>query len=175
MIDDLDIDLDEVGSTQDEVHALLDIVARGTVVAVSAQSQREGRGREQRVWVDPPGEQLALSIGVADASTTILDTLPQRVAAVLLAAIADPRVEWKLPNDLVESKTGAKVCGVLIDARSTGPRSRIVIGIGLNVTGGPFAIGPRAATTLEAIGINPDRSELRGELVHSIRRLLRGV
>jgi BirA family biotin operon repressor/biotin-[acetyl-CoA-carboxylase] ligase len=168
------VDLDSTGSTQDEVRERLELEPAGTVVAVSARSQSKGRGRAGRAWIDPPGEQLALSVGIDGAPAEVLDDLPRRVADALLALLGERRVAWKPPNDLVSAADGAKVCGILVDARTTGSRARIVVGIGINLTGDAFEVAGREATSLGALGVEIDRARLRVEVIERVGGLLRG-
>jgi BirA family transcriptional regulator, biotin operon repressor / biotin---[acetyl-CoA-carboxylase] ligase len=153
------IELDVVDSTQDEVRVRLQSSAPGCVVAVSARSQRDGRGREGRTWQDPPGEALMLSIGVrGPLATLVLQDLPRRVVQALLDAIVDGvpgaagQIAWKAPNDLVARKGGAKLGGVLVDARTTGASvDQLIVGIGLNLDGPAFHTSDgRRATSIAA-------------------------
>ena len=147
------IHLDVCDSTQDEVADRLTDADAGDVVAVSADSQRMGRGRDQRVWQDPPGDALMLSVGRrGPLPVSVLEDLPRRVAQSLLS-LGD-QLHWKAPNDLVDS-AGAKVGGILVDARTVGTEvEQVIVGVGLNLGGEPFETADgRAATTLEALGI----------------------
>lgn len=176
------VELAECGSTQDEVVARLEAVAPRTLVAVRADSQLQGRGREGRIWQDGSGSALLLSVGVrGPLPTSLLEDLPRRVVASLVDAVATQapsareHLAWQAPNDIVDAMSGAKVAGVLVDVRSLGGSvERIVVGIGCNVDGSPFATADgRAATTLStSCGIAFDRSGLVDELVAGIAREL---
>lgn len=167
------IELDVVDSTQDEVQQVLDRTAHGVLVAVTARSQRAGRGRAGRTWVDAPGRTLALSAGIDGVDAAVLEDLPRRIARALLASLDSPHVAWKSPNDLVDARTGAKVAGILIDARTTGPHARVVVGIGINVTGPAFEVDGRAATTLEALGVHLGAHDLQVLVVDAVAASLR--
>lgn len=156
------IHVDVCDSTQDEVRARLADADPGDIVAVSADSQRGGRGREGRTWEDPPGEALMLSVGrLGPLPVSVLEGLPRRVADALLEL--DERLHWKEPNDIVDA-TGAKVAGILVDARTTDDRvDQVIVGLGVNVGGPAFTTSDgRPATTLAAVGVRADR--LREEL-----------
>lgn len=149
------VELGACQSTQDEVRARLGGADAGTVVAVRARSQAAGRGREGRSWEDPPGDALLLSVGVqGPLPVDSLVDLPRRLGSALLAAFAVDGLAWKEPNDLVAEAGGAKVAGILVDARTVGDQvEQVVVGLGCNVTGGPFTTSDgRAATSLEALG-----------------------
>jgi BirA family biotin operon repressor/biotin-[acetyl-CoA-carboxylase] ligase len=155
------VHLEACDSTQDEVRARLTSVDPGSVVAVSADSQRAGRGREGRAWQDPPGAGLMLSVGRrGPLPLSVLEELPRRVADAVLEAVDAGRrhVVWKAPNDLVSAAGGAKVGGILVDARTTGEQvDQVIVGIGLNVDGPAFTTADgRAATSLAAAGAAVD-------------------
>ncbi len=163
----VDIDvyrLDEVSSTQDAVLKHLRDAEPELVVAVAARRQRAGRGRDGRAWEDPPGDGLLVSIGTAASSVDVLDDLPRRVAACVQRSVDDPaaRVAWKAPNDLVDATTGAKVAGILVDARTSGARlEHVIVGVGINVSGPAFSTSDgRDATTLEQLGASLDADGL---------------
>jgi biotin-[acetyl-CoA-carboxylase] ligase BirA-like protein len=127
------------------VHSTLDVahvMAQGGAPSgtlILAEEQTGGRGRQGRAWhsqkgagiwmtlllrprIAPAGGALALRSGLA-----IVDTLAK------LAPDSEPRLKW--PNDVLIR--GAKVAGVLCEARWTGDMlTWIAIGIGINV-GGP--------------------------------------
>lgn len=160
--------LDRCQSTQDEVLARLADTEPGAIVAVHARSQGQGRGREGRAWQDPPGTGLLLSVGVrGPLDITVLDALPTRLGLALLEQLAqDGQLRWKAPNDLVASFGGAKVAGILVDARTMASHVEyVVVGFGCNVSGPAFTTTDgRAATSLEAIGAavdDPERVPMR--------------
>lgn len=173
------VELDTCESTQDEVRDRLVHARAGDCVAVMARSQRAGRGRDGRTWQNPPGTALLLSIGVrGPLPVSILQDLPSRIAAVMMETLGAPHeIAWKAPNDLVASSDGAKVCGVLIDARSTGASvDQVVVGIGCNLTGSRFATADgRTATSLSALGITTDARSLAERLCSELWRLLTEV
>lgn len=167
------VQLEQVASTQAELQALLDDTPAGEVVAVLARSQRAGLGREGRTWQDPPGAAVLLSVGARELPVAVLDDLPRRVAEAVLDLLALPTLAWKAPNDLVGAADGAKVGGVLVDARTLGPVARVAVGIGINVDGPAFTTADgRAATTLAALGGPGDAVEVGTRIAAAVAQLL---
>lgn len=169
--------LDACDSTQDEVRERLAHAAPGSVVAVSAASQRAGRGREGRVWQDPPGNALMLSVGRrGPLPVSVLEDLPQRVVRALVELVGGGgRVAWKAPNDLVAASGGAKLGGVLVDVRTVGEIVEFVsVGIGINLDAEPFRTSDgRDATSLAALDIDVGPFAAFGDdVASSVARLL---
>ena len=155
------VDLDTVGSTNDEA---MDRAARGAPAwtVVRAVSQSAGRGRRGKSFASPPGNsytsfilrpqgrpervaQIALVAGlaVAEAIATCAPALPQ------------PRCKW--PNDVLVA--GHKVCGILVEAATSGDRvDHVVVGIGINLVSHPEIAGHRIGDLagLGAPGIGRD-------------------
>jgi BirA family transcriptional regulator, biotin operon repressor / biotin---[acetyl-CoA-carboxylase] ligase len=146
--------LDQTGSTNDDVAALAAAGApEGLVVATDFQTA--GRGRLDRRWEAQPGDGLLVSVLLRPAGLA-----PERrglvASAVALAARdaceevagVSPAIKW--PNDLLVGP--AKLAGILA-VESAGA---IVVGMGLNVHGGP----PGAAWLDELAGRRIDRARL---------------
>jgi BirA family biotin operon repressor/biotin-[acetyl-CoA-carboxylase] ligase len=100
-------------------------------VAITAGSQRHGRGQHGRVWMAPPLSSVLVSV--------LLDLDPEASRPALLTAWAavatraaaarwlplKPRIKW--PNDIYLS--GRKIAGILVEkGRGT------VVGVGLNIS-----------------------------------------
>ncbi len=123
-------------------------------LAILAQAQTGGRGRDGRAWVSPPGNlylsvilrpprpvqevpQLSLAAGVAvyDAVATRFDAQSQ------------PALRLKWPNDLLHQS--AKLGGILLESGLSGSDTPawVVAGIGINVTNPP-QLSDRPATAL---------------------------
>ncbi|MCW2959763.1 MAG: bifunctional biotin--[acetyl-CoA-carboxylase] synthetase/biotin operon repressor [Thermoleophilia bacterium] len=163
MTDSVFVDvLDRCDSTQAEVHRRLDAAPAGRdAIAVSANHQSAGQGREGRSWVEPAdGPALLVSIGVpGPLPISILQDLPRHVGGVVrrelcaAAPVSIERLGWKEPNDLIDEASGAKVGGIVVDARTNGDVvDRLVVGIGANVGGLPFRTEDgRQATSLVAM------------------------
>jgi len=143
---------------------------------VLASSQEAGAGRGDRAWVNGPGSSLLVSIGVRGplrAGAAV--GLDGRVAAALaevLRRMCAVTAELKDPNDIVAG--GAKLGGVLVDARTVGTElASLVVGVGANLGGGRFEVAGRSATTVEAEGGDaPEARLLVDELVPAVASLL---
>ena len=131
---------------------------------ITAVEQTQGRGRQGRAWVSPPGN-LYASLLLTDPSP--FDRAPE-LAFVAVLALRDaivaevpalaPELRFKWPNDLL--LFGKKCAGILIEgevatlgatsggtAGEGGPnrRAKVIIGIGVNCVKHP-AIAPEATT-----------------------------
>jgi BirA family biotin operon repressor/biotin-[acetyl-CoA-carboxylase] ligase len=168
--------IEQCQSTQAEVRARLSVAAAKATVAVRADRQLAGRGRDGRRWQDPPGAGLLLSVGArGPLQLRVLEDLPQRIADVLLELLADAGADarWKAPNDLVSSD-GAKLAGILVDARTTGEAvDQVIVGIGMNLTGAAFTTSDgRAATTVEQLGGTVDAASLAASITDRLSAML---
>lgn len=130
--------LPETDSTNDDARADADAGAVDGHVVV-ADAQRRGRGSHGRSWASPAGTDLYLSI-VARPDLPLAQLSPLTLAVGLGVAegvdaalddanVAPARVKW--PNDVW--LVGKKCAGILVEARTTGERTELVIGVGLNV------------------------------------------
>jgi BirA family biotin operon repressor/biotin-[acetyl-CoA-carboxylase] ligase len=119
--------------------------------AILTDYQRAGKGRQGRSWQAPPGTGLLLSI-LLHLPPPILASDGLMVGALAIAdAIADvaslaPAIKW--PNDVLIR--GLKVCGVLAEFSEQADQRRLVLGIGLNVSVDPTALGVAGATSVSA-------------------------
>ncbi|MSQ12056.1 MAG: biotin--[acetyl-CoA-carboxylase] ligase [Dehalococcoidia bacterium] len=125
--------LDKVGSTMDVARAEAEAGAPdGTVIV--AEEQTAGRGRFQRAWLSPRGQDLLFSVIFRPRLTQLpllnmAATLAIAHAASTLAGL-HPAVKW--PNDV--RVDGKKLCGILLeDVIEAGELKHAVVGIGLNV------------------------------------------
>ncbi|MCR5675050.1 MAG: biotin--[acetyl-CoA-carboxylase] ligase [Lachnospiraceae bacterium] len=162
------------GSTNDLVKALAEQGApHGTLVVT--EEQREGRGRNARVWLCPPGVNIAMSLllrprlALADAplltliaGLSVAEGIEALISEARTSAAGDFAVGIKWPNDVVID--GKKICGILTESALT-PEGRLkycVIGIGINVHQTTFAEEVReiAGSVLSVTGIRVSRSAL---------------
>lgn len=126
--------LDQVPSTNTYLLSLpWDQCPHGLVAA--AEHQTAGKGRHGRHWLAPPFRNLTFSI-VLRPGTNLggLVTLAAACATVqTLRGLSIPAaIKW--PNDVVDSKSGLKLSGILCEARQENDASlRLVLGIGVNV------------------------------------------
>ena len=94
-----------------------------------AERQTAGRGRMGRPWQSQAGDSLTFSLGLPFAPKD-WSGLSLAVGLSLAESLhSDIHLKW--PNDLWwhERKLG----GILIEAASTGGRSQVVIGVGINI------------------------------------------
>ena len=126
----------------------------GEGVWLRADRQGDGRGRQGRVWVSPPGNLYASTLirirpGDPPPATLAL------VAAVALHAAVEAylpgRALLKWPNDLLID--GAKLSGILLERAG----DAVVVGIGVNLAHHPTDTD-RVATSLaaESVSVAPE-------------------
>lgn len=149
------IHLDAVGSTNAEAFERARQGAASGLWVV-ARRQTAGRGRRGRVWTSEPGN-LYSSLMLRDpVEEARLGELPLVVALAVHDAVAaalppfaraDLAIKW--PNDILYS--GAKLCGILIEATTTPEGRVVVIGIGLNCAHHPD-VTLYSATDLAKVG-----------------------
>jgi len=142
------VDLDTVASTNDEAMARAGQGAPAWTI-IRAVSQSAGRGRRGKSFASPAGNsytsfilrprggpehaaQIALVAGLAVAEAI----------AQLAPDLPEPACKW--PNDVLVG--GHKVCGILVEASSSGDRvDHVVVGIGINLVSHPEIVGLRIA------------------------------
>ena len=108
---------------------------------ISAREQTAGRGRHGRSWISESGN-LFLSVLLRDVPPRELGWVPLLTATFVAEAIDalasptsgtySPRIKW--PNDLgiYANDEFRKGAGILCEGVSTGARSFLVVGIGVN-------------------------------------------
>jgi BirA family transcriptional regulator, biotin operon repressor / biotin---[acetyl-CoA-carboxylase] ligase len=147
--------VDRVGSTNAELLAAAAAGAPDRAVLV-ARHQDAGRGRLGRDWVSPLGTGLTVSVllrpdGVSPDRYGWLPLLAGLAVHDAVGALMPARTCLKWPNDLLLGSQQRKAAGILAEA-TTGPDgTAVVLGIGLNLAGGPDDL-PDGATSLAAEG-----------------------
>ena len=131
-----------------------------------ALHQSQGRGRQNRTWVDEPGDSLLMSSMFLNTSLE-LGLIPL-LAGMALAEVAgsyiEEEVELKWPNDLLIN--GHKLAGILVEARTRGDETWVVVGTGMNrVT--PKIEGV-SATSFADYATPPSVDELAAEVLAAI-------
>ena len=162
-----------------EVDSTNDVVARAgrlgaeEGLAVFAESQRTGRGRQGRRWSSAPGLGLWFSVLLRPPGKGPLALLAAvAVAEAVEATVGQPAgVKW--PNDVLLA--GRKVAGVLIESAAEG---FVVLGVGVNanqrVEDFPPELRGRAGSLASAVGGCPvDRAVLAGRLLGRLDALYR--
>ncbi|MDR2430649.1 MAG: biotin--[acetyl-CoA-carboxylase] ligase, partial [Candidatus Margulisbacteria bacterium] len=129
------------------------------------EEQTAGRGRLDRHWLSPAGQNIYCSI--------ILKELTDKPALLtILAALAvketlqknNTAAELKWPNDVLAG--GRKICGILAEASSGG----LVIGIGVNVNMKKKLledVGRPATSMLAETGQLFDRDKILNEILEN--------
>lgn len=124
-------------------------------LAVIAQEQTKGRGRDGRAW-STGGADLALSVllrpdlppAKAAAASFVAALAVHDMAAALLPDTSALAIKW--PNDVMIGDR--KLCGILLEA-SGGPAGRVdwlAIGMGVNLAPSPGGRPPGAIDLVEA-------------------------
>lgn len=113
----------------------------GPRTAVVAEEQRQGRGREGRVFASPPGglyASLLVGAGPLDVPGPLVAASALAVAeAVEQVAGVSAAIKW--PNDVWIGRR--KVAGLLLESAG-GERPVVVVGIGINVREVPADLPP---------------------------------
>ncbi|MGX1099036.1 biotin--[acetyl-CoA-carboxylase] ligase [Amorphus sp. MBR-141] len=146
-------DFDAVGSTNAAALAAAEAGERGPAWFVSA-NQTGGRGRRGRPWQARPGNLAASILMTVDQPADVAATIGFVAGLAICDAIdavvavdARGRVALKWPNDALFE--GAKLVGILLEARARYGETTIVAGIGVNVASPPEDT-PYRATHLQA-------------------------
>ncbi len=126
------IHLDTIDSTNNWTKSHLEELSPFT--CVTAQEQTAGRGRFQRHWVSPRGENiyatLYFTVPLGSGYLCNLGQLMAFACAKVLRGIGfQAQIKW--PNDILIQ--GKKIAGVLTETVTQGDNIGVIIGIGINV------------------------------------------
>lgn len=127
------IRLDSVDSTNSYLKRIARDTPEGTLVL--AREQTAGRGRRGRTWIGHRGKSLFLSFLVSpsvDSRSIPFYLLWPSVAIVEALGMFAVKAGVKWPNDVLIN--GKKIGGVLVDAITQKGQTKLVIGIGINLT-----------------------------------------
>ena len=154
--------LTSVGSTNDEVAQMA-----GSWCLATADEQISGRGRLDRTWSSPFGAGIAMSVAFdRDLVTAPLTAVPLIAGGAVVSALgamgASARLKW--PNDVLLNDD-LKVGGILVQLVG----SRLVVGIGLNVSLENHELPTAQSTSLELAGYHVDREPLIAQIVSALR------
>jgi BirA family transcriptional regulator, biotin operon repressor / biotin---[acetyl-CoA-carboxylase] ligase len=144
---------------------------------VRADAQTAGRGRRGRAWVSAPGN-LFCTYAADFAGPPGQAALLGFVAALSVADLADAaagracaRLKW--PNDVLAD--GGKCAGILLEAESASSgATRLLLGIGVNLSGAPEDIGYPSMDLTRlggAVSVEGAFADLRARLAHWSSRL----
>ena len=141
-----------------------------------ADHQTRGRGRQQRVWDDEAGLDLAVTFSVClNLSNPV--ALPAALPVAVLQACealaaAQLRIKW--PNDVYAGDR--KLSGVLIDRDSARPdRYRIGVGLNVNRTTFPPELAGHATSLRLLSGQELDRGAALLQLAERVDAMLGAV
>ncbi|MHA1984821.1 MAG: biotin--[acetyl-CoA-carboxylase] ligase [Candidatus Hodarchaeales archaeon] len=97
---------------------------------ILSMTQEEGRGRGGKTWESPIGG-MWLSIGI-NSKSNVEELSSFVVEGVQKIIDKCTKTDVKPPNDILIN--GKKVCGVLVESKSSGDEfEQVIIGIGINV------------------------------------------
>lgn len=119
---------------------------------VTAEEQRTGRGRLDRVWSTTPGTSIAASVLVPRPARAPLGWVPLVVGLALREALVTESglaIALKWPNDLLVPADGdRKVAGILAELIPAG----VVVGTGVNIDQERADLPVDTATSLRLAG-----------------------
>ncbi len=124
------------------------------VAWITAWEQTAGRGRGDRAWSSPAGRGV-YATRVTVAPTVMLGRAAMATGVALCGALRDLGVDGRLdwPNDIVVD--GRKLGGILIDARTDGDRTALVVSFGVNRAHEDVDLPRPDATSLAREGLRP--------------------
>lgn len=157
-------DMDEVGSTNDEVKKLSENVI-GEKIVISARNQTNGRGRRGRDWISLEGN-LFFTLGIECelndlGAMVFVSSLSLWQTIQDLNPLLDVKLKW--PNDILVNDK--KVSGMLLEK---GEGKYLIIGMGVNIKIAPLLVSMLyPCTSLRDAGVEVERLEfLRSFIVN---------
>lgn len=107
---------------------------KAALTLITADGQTAGRGRFNRLWVSPPGQNIYATFAFfLDAFRSDIPNIPQvlsiSASKVLERMSFGARLKW--PNDVLLS--GKKVAGILCETTTVDTAWCVVLGIGMNI------------------------------------------
>jgi BirA family biotin operon repressor/biotin-[acetyl-CoA-carboxylase] ligase len=158
---------DVLSSTMDEARLLAgEGWSEGLVVV--ADEQTAGRGRFDRNWISPPGENLSFSVLLRPTAAELpfVNMAATLAVSKTVAKLVGRPTAIKWPNDVKIG--GRKVSGILIETDvGIGKLRYAVLGIGINVNLDPAA-HPEIAAIATSLGHELSRRVNRGEVLQSV-------
>ncbi len=112
-----------------------------------AERQTAGRGRQGRAWQSPPGNLYASGLVELRAGDPPAPTLALVAGVATIESLAVPELMLKWPNDVVHSRSLAKLAGILVERSE----NNVVVGVGANLAHAPD-LPDRATAYLDALG-----------------------
>lgn len=168
--------LSVINSTNQYLMERIDTLEQGD--ACVAEYQAQGRGRRDRAWISPFGNNIYLSLywrlERGQVATCGLSLMVAIVIAELLQRMGAKGVRVKWPNDLYLHDR--KLAGILVEiSGQVGNAALVVIGAGINLAMGSPAMGmiDQGWINIQEAGIAIDRNALVAELTATLRQALR--
>lgn len=167
----------EIGSTNDAAMQWARDGAPDWSIIV-ADSQKQGRGRGDRLWITRPGVALALSlifkpVGVEQKFITRFTALGALGVIFALSEIGlNAKIKW--PNDVLLA--GQKAAGILVEGDWEGGKpASVVVGIGVNIKKEAVPDPEEVrypATSVETIyGHHVDRWRILSDIIRSMQKV----
>jgi BirA family biotin operon repressor/biotin-[acetyl-CoA-carboxylase] ligase len=164
---------EQTGSTMDDARGLLEREPDAAAgYACIAGEQLTGRGRLGRQWVSAPGVGLYVTyyLRPETVSNAPLISLAAALAVAEAAeAVSGATPVFKWPNDVMHEDR--KLCGILAEARSSGDRLDVYLGIGINVRPNPNhppEVAAIAVSLEEIAGTAPAIEDLAAALSNAL-------
>ena len=120
--------VERTGSTNDD---LMDYSGIGS--HISASWQDSGRGRRNRIWHSIESSYAGSWI-VAEGKDINPGLIQLAGGLAVINTIKDNRLKLKWPNDIIYN--GRKLCGILVEGKTIGDETKVIIGIGINLKDG---------------------------------------
>ena len=129
-----DIFLKTVDSTQEWAKKNVAKLDKSKITCISADIQTKGKGRFNREWLSPEGDNLNITFYFQLDSkclhlVSIAHILALSLAKVLRDNNLDPKIKW--PNDVMLDDK--KLAGMLCEIQTKNEFADIFLGIGINV------------------------------------------
>ena len=119
--------VERTGSTNDDVMEFSGIGSH-----VYSSWQDSGRGRRNRKWHSIENS-YAGSWVIAEGVDINPGLIQLAGGLAFLNSIEDNRLKLKWPNDILYENR--KICGILVEGRSMGNETKVIIGVGINLKG----------------------------------------
>jgi len=152
---------EKLSSTQDFVR---ESAQRGEPegLAVMALEQTAGRGRSGRLWISPPGKNLALSLllrpKIDPSDAALLGMAASIGIADMLENFGILECNLKWPNDVLVS--GLKIAGILPEAAMTSAAVEyVILGIGINVNSEKKDFTPELRDSVTSVLLSTGRKQ----------------
>ena len=136
--------VEKTGSTNDDL-----LIKSGIGTHIYTPLQTSGKGRRSRKWESIDGCYAGSWI-VAEGSQINPGLIQLAGGLAVLNSVNDSRLKLKWPNDiLIENR---KLCGILVEGRTSQNTTTAVIGIGINIQSKTRTIDGNQISTLSEIG-----------------------